>query len=101
VISDGLACFCALAEVGCSHHPFIVHGQHPNEMPESRWINTLLINVKTSFSDTLHALRLDMYADRYLGAFIYRFHRRCDRAAMTQRVLHARSATARQGRSTC
>jgi hypothetical protein len=33
-------------------------------MPEFRWINTVLSNVKTSFSGTFHALRFDKYADR-------------------------------------
>jgi transposase-like protein len=89
VISDGLACFRAVAEVGCTHQPVIVNGRHPNEMPEFRWINTVLSNVKTSFSGTFHALRFDKYADRYLGAFSYRFNRRFDLAAMTERVLHA------------
>jgi hypothetical protein len=89
VISDGLACFRAVAEVGCSHQPVIVNGRHPNEMTEFRWINTVLGNLKTSFSGTFHALRFDKYADRYLGAFSYRFNRRFDLAAMTERVLHA------------
>jgi hypothetical protein len=89
VISDGLACFRAVAEVGCSHQPVIVNGRHPNEMPEFRWINTVLSNVKTSFSGKFHTLRFDKYADRYLGAFSYRFNRRFDLAAMTKRVLHA------------
>ena len=89
VISDGLACFRAVAEVGCFHQPVIVNGRHPNEMTEFRWINTVLSNLKTSFSGTFHALRFDKYADRYLGAFSYRFNRRFDLAAMIERVLHA------------
>jgi hypothetical protein len=89
VISDGLACFRAVAEVGCSHQPVIVNGRHPNVMTEFRWINTVLSNLKTSFSGTFHALRFDKYADRYLGAFSYRFNRGFDLAAMTERVLHA------------
>jgi hypothetical protein len=38
VISDGLACFRAVAEVGCVHQPVIVKGRHPNELPEFRWM---------------------------------------------------------------
>ncbi len=89
VISDGLACFRAVAEVGCFHHPVVVRGRHPNELPEFRWINTVLSNLKTSFSGTFHALRFDKYADRYLGAFNYRFNRRFKLAEMTERVIHA------------
>jgi hypothetical protein len=33
VISDGLACFRAVAEVGCIHHPMIVKGRHPKDLP--------------------------------------------------------------------
>ena len=89
VISDGLACFRAVAEVGCSHQPVIVNGRHTDEMTEFPWINTVLSNLKRSFGGTFHALRFDKYADRYLGAFSYRFNRRFDLAAMTERVLHA------------
>jgi hypothetical protein len=88
VISDGLACFRAVAEVGCFHQPVIVNGRHPNEMPEFRWINTVLSNLKTSFSGTFHALRFDKYADHYFGAFSFRFNQRFNLAAMTERVLH-------------
>ncbi|MCT0198357.1 IS1595 family transposase, partial [Synechococcus sp. CS-1325] len=31
----------------------------------------------------------DKYADRYLGAFNYRFNRRFNLATMTERVVHA------------
>ena len=89
VMSDGLACFRAVAEVGCVHQPVIVKGRHPNELPEFRWINTVLSNLKTSFNGTFHALRFDKYSDRYLGAFSDRFNRRFNLAAMTERVWHA------------
>jgi hypothetical protein len=78
-----------VAEVGCFHHPVVVKGRHPNELPEFRWINTVLSNLKTSFSGTFHALKFDKYADRYLGAFNYRFNRRFNLATMTERVVHA------------
>jgi hypothetical protein len=90
VISDGLACFRAVAEVGCVHHPVMVKGRHPKELSEFRWINTVLSNLKTSFNPTFHALGFDKYSDRYLlGAFSYRFSRRFDLSAMIERVLHA------------
>ena len=55
VMSDGLACFRAVAEVGCVHQPVSVKGRHPNELPEFRWINTVLSNLKTSLGGTFHA----------------------------------------------
>ncbi len=89
VISDGLACFRAVTEVGCFHKPVVVRGRHPNELSEFCWINTVLSNLKTSFSGTFHAFRFDKNANRYLGAFNYRFNRRFNLAAMTERVVHA------------
>jgi transposase-like protein len=89
VISDELACFRAVTEVGCLHQAVVVKGRHPKELPVFRWINTVLSNLKTSFSGTFHALKFDKYADRYLGAFNYRFNRRFNLAAMTERVIHA------------
>jgi len=38
--------------------------KHPNELPQFRWINTLLGNVKTSFTSTFHAFNFDKYARR-------------------------------------
>ena len=38
VISDGLACLRAVAEVGCIHQPVIVNGRHPKDLPDFRWI---------------------------------------------------------------
>jgi hypothetical protein len=89
VISDGLACFRAVAEVGCIHQPVIVNGRHPKDIPDFRWINTVISNLKTSFSGTFHALRFEKYADRYLGAFCYRFNRRFHLEEMTERILRA------------
>ena len=64
VISDGLACFRAVAEVGCIHHPVIVNGRRPRDLPVFRWINTVISNLKTSFISTFHALDFEKYADQ-------------------------------------
>jgi hypothetical protein len=89
VISDGLACFRAVTEVGCMHQPVIVNGRHPKDLPDFRWINTVISNLKTSFSGTFHALHFEKYADRYLGAFCYRFNRRFNLEQMTDRLAYA------------
>lgn len=50
VSSDGLACLTGVTESGCTHSPFVV-GQHkPRELPEFKWVNTILGNLKTSLS---------------------------------------------------
>jgi hypothetical protein len=89
VISDGLACFRAVTEVGCIHYATVVKGRHPKDLPDFRWINTVISNLKTSFSGTFHALHFDKYADRYLGAFSFRFNHRFQLEKMTDQVLQA------------
>ena len=49
----------------------------------------MLSNLKTSFNGTFHALHFDKCLDRYLCAFRFRFIRRFDLGAVTERVLHA------------
>jgi hypothetical protein len=78
-----------VAEVGCIHHPVIVNGRHPRDLPVFRWINTVISNLKTSFSGTFHALDFEKYADRYLEALCYRFNRRFNLEEMTAGILRA------------
>ena len=66
VLSDGLACFRSVTTANCRHKVVVTGGKHPNELPQFRWINTLLGNLKTSFSGTFHAFNFDKYARRYL-----------------------------------
>jgi len=59
VISDGLGCFRAVAEVvasihACGRKRFVI----PMNYQYCRWINTVLQQLKTSFSGSFHALRL-------------------------------------------
>ncbi|WP_028456617.1 IS1595 family transposase [Chitinilyticum litopenaei] len=76
VISDGLSCFGAVTQAGCTHEAHVAGGKKPKDLPMFRWINTLLGNVKTSLSGTYHAFAFGKYADRYLAAIAYRFNRR-------------------------
>jgi transposase-like protein len=96
VFSDGLACFAAVTEAGCTHHPTVVAGRKPRQVPEFRWINTILGNLKTSLSGCHHAFSFRKYADRYLAAFCYRFNRRFDLRPLHQRLLVAAASTAPQ-----
>ena len=89
VFSDGLACFRSVTTAGCSHEAVVTGGKHPNDLPQFRWINTLLGNLKTSFSGTFHAFNFDTYARRYLGGFCFRFNRRFSLVAMTERIANA------------
>jgi len=89
VLSDGLACFRSVTTAGCSHQVVVTGGKHPNDLPQFRWINILLGNLKTSLSGTFHAFNFDKYARRYLGGFCFRFNRRFEMAAMTERIANA------------
>jgi transposase-like protein len=89
VLSDGLACFRSVVAAGCEHTFIVTGGRHPHQLPEFRWINTVLSNLKTSLNGTFHAFNFAKYGKRYLGAFCFRFNRRFNLAAMTERLLIA------------
>ena len=76
--SDGLACFAAVVQAGCLHRASVVGRFKPNELPQFKWINTVLGNLKTTLAGTFHALDYRKYAQGYLSAFAYRFNRRFD-----------------------
>ena len=96
VFSDGLACFGAVTEAGCSHQPTVIAGRKPKEVPEFKWINTVFGNLKTSLSGCYHAFDFRKYATRYLAAFCYRFNRRFDLRSLHQRLLIATVGTTPQ-----
>jgi hypothetical protein len=89
VVSDGLACFAAVTDAGCAHHPTVVAGRKPKDLPQFHWVNTVLGNLKTSLSGSYHAFGFRKYAPRYLAAFTYRFNRRFDLSTLPTRLLVA------------
>jgi len=89
VSSDGLACFVAVTQAGCTHQRTVVGQRMPQDLPQFRWINTVLGNLKTSLSGSYHAFAFRKYAARYLAAFTYRFNRRFDLSTLHQRLLVA------------
>lgn len=88
VVSDGLACFAALAEAGFAHTVITTGGgaKRPTE-PAFQWVNTLLGNVKAAITGTCRALR-PQHTARYLAAYEYRFNRRTDLASMVPRLAY-------------
>lgn len=76
VVSDGLACFSAVKEAGCTHIS-IVTGGGPRSVhkEEFTWINTIIGNVKNAITGTYHAIN-PKHLPRYLAEFCYRFNRR-------------------------
>jgi len=87
VLSDGLGCFAAVTEAGCTHRVEIVGQRKPRELPQFKWVNTVLGNLKTMLSGAYKAFGYGKYADRYLGAFAYRFNRRFDLAGLVARLV--------------
>ena len=78
VTSDGLSCFAAFADAGCFHIPVVVGSLKPRDLPQFKWVNTVLGNLKTTLAGAFHSLKYRKYADHYLAAFAYRFNRRFD-----------------------
>jgi transposase-like protein len=90
VISDGLACFTAVTTAGCVHEPEVVGKQRKStDMPSFHWINTVLGNLKTSFSGTYHSFDFQKYGYRYLSEIQYRFNRRFDLTTILPRLVRA------------
>ena len=89
VVSDGLACFAGVGDANCQQRAIITGGRKPNTLPEFKWINTILGNLKTSLGGAYHAFDFAKYGSHYLGAFVYRFNRRFHLETITTRLIIA------------
>jgi transposase-like protein len=87
VTSDGLACFAAVADAGCIHVPMVVGDLKPRDLPDFKWVNTVLGNLKTTLAGAYHSLKYRKYAAHYLAAFAYRFNRRFDLRDLVARLI--------------
>jgi transposase-like protein len=76
VRSDGLACFAGVIDAGCAHSFVVVGQRKPRDLPQFTWVNTVLGNLKTKINGAHKHFNFAKYANRYLGAFAYRFNRR-------------------------
>ena len=87
VLSDGLGCFAAVTDAGCIHTVEVVGQRKPKDLPQFKWVNTVLGNLKTMISGAYKAFGYSKYAHRYLAAFAYRFNRRFDLADLVVRLI--------------
>lgn len=87
VRSDGLACFAAVSDAQCLHMPMVVGSLKPRDLPEFKWINTVLGNLKTTLAGAFHSMNYRKYAAGYLAAFAYRFNRRFDLRGLVARLI--------------
>jgi transposase-like protein len=86
VLSDGLACFAAVTSAGCTHSAEVVGQRKPRDLPQFKWVNTVLGNLKTMLSGAYKHFGYGKYCDHYLGAFAYRFNRRFNLADLAVRL---------------
>lgn len=63
------------------------------KLPQFNAVNTVLGNLKTSFTGTFHAFDFAKYAHRYLGDFQFRFNRRFDLRRILPQLLAAAVTT--------
>ena len=94
IVSDGLDCFRAVTEAGCSHDATVTSRiVRAHKLDRFRWANTLLGNLKSATTGTFHSLR-PHYVYRYLAEFQYRFNRRSDLPGMLARLASVAVRTA-------
>jgi Zn ribbon nucleic-acid-binding protein len=82
VLSDGLACFSGVVDAGNAHTYNVVGRRKPRDLPQFRWVNTVLANLKTTIKGAYKHFGFRKYAKTYLGAFAYRFNHRFHLGAM-------------------
>ena len=103
---DGLRCpRCAVADAGCIHLPTVVGDLEPRDLPEFKWVNTVLGNLRTILASAFHALKYRMYGEHYLAAFADRFNRRFDLrglvASLIVDVVRTKPIKEKEGQNLC
>jgi hypothetical protein len=94
VVSDGLACFGAVADAGYQHQIIKTgSGAAAARTAAFKWVNTPLGNIKAAINGTYRAIHAK-HVPRYLAEFEYSFNRRYDLAAMLPRLTWAAVRTA-------
>lgn len=76
VVSDGLACFRSLSEIGQFHFSVKTTGRYDSpDFTFFDWLNTIIGNIKNALIGTYHGMD-HRHLPRYLGEFCFRFNRR-------------------------
>jgi len=93
VISDGLNCFAGVEEAGFLRNAIITGGGPDSvNIPEFKWVNTMIGNVKNAIRGTYHAIS-SKHVPRYLAEFCYRFNRRFRLGEMVGQLIYASAHT--------
>lgn len=94
VRSDGLACFAAVRQAGCTHEALVTSGPKGRQRRKAFvWVDTMLGNVKNALHGTYRGAIRAKHLPRYLAEFAYRFNRRFDLAGMIGRLGAAAALT--------
>ena len=62
VRSDGLACFAGAINAGCAHSYIVVGRRLPREMPQFKWVKTILGNLQTLINGAHKFFKFAKYA---------------------------------------
>ena len=88
VISDGLACFKSLNNIGHFHFAVKTTGRYKSpDFSLFDWLNTIIGNVKNKLIGTYHGMD-HRHLPRYLGEFCFRFNRRFDLVKLLDSLLY-------------
>lgn len=88
ITSDGLGCFPGVKDAGCVHISIKTGGGPDSvDIPDFKWVNTMIGNVKNSIRGSYHAIS-QKHIPRYLAEFCYRFNRRFQLGRMVERFLY-------------
>ena len=94
VVTDGLSCWRAVEQAGCTHFPMITgSGPQAAKWVPFQWVNTALGNIKTALVGTYHHVSAK-HAQRYLASYAWRFNRRYQLDTLTERLAFACARTA-------
>ena len=55
--SDGLACFAGVIDAECAHSYIVVGNRLPRDMPQFKWVNTILGNLKTLINGAYKSIK--------------------------------------------
>lgn len=93
VVSDGLACFAAVADAGCQHTRIITGGGPDCVSLEAfTWANTMTSNAKRPINGAYHAIH-HKHPPRYLAESCYRSNRRFVLEDMLPRLCYVAART--------
>ena len=94
VVTDGLSCWTAVEQAGCSHFAMLTgSGPQAARWAPFTWVNTALGNIKTALAGTYHHVSAK-HAQRYLTSYAWRFNRRYQLDTLTERLAYACARTA-------